>query len=566
MLRFKTLTVKVIALAVVAVSLTTGAFWLATSREIWSELQARQAEEGRLHISTLARVFAEVNGGSNLRFDGATLVAAQTPDLSRLDDLSIVDRTVAYVGGNATIFAYDGARDAFVRRITNVKKENGERAVGTVLAADHPAQAKLRRGEAYAGPADLFGRRFFTVYHPTLDAAGKVNGILYVGIGIERYHDLYWEAMTAMGGMAALVALLSSLAAGLVAARLFRPLKAIAARTEQLAQGDLDSPIQHIERADEIGAVARALNGLVATSRWARDLEAEQRDAARDESQRRAHLDGEIARFREEAGRSMADVRDRARSLGDRAAFMSDLSRQAESGVGSASSGFHDTSLHVQAVASAAEELTASIAEISVRIEAARCEVEGAAGEAQATDTGIRELAGSVQRIGDVVGLIRAIAEQTNLLALNATIEAARAGEAGRGFAVVASEVKELAGQTAKATEEIAGQIGQVQQATGVAVAAIRRMSERMGVISGTTGELAASVAAQGAATGEISRNASDNAAAAVSIGAALAAITDAARRAAGTAGEVEGAAGTVADSAKALEARIDAFLKAVAA
>ncbi|GAB6842518.1 Cache 3/Cache 2 fusion domain-containing protein [Methylorubrum rhodinum] len=566
MLRIKTLTAKVIALAVIAVSLTSGAFWLAASHEIWTELEARQAEEGRLHIATLARVFAETNGGAELRFDGRTLATAQAPDLSGLSDLSIVDRTVAYVGGNATVFAYDGTRDAFVRRITNVKKENGERAVGTVLAADHPAQAKLRRGETYAGPADLFGRRFFTVYHPTLDAAGKVNGILYVGIGIERYHDLYWGAMTSMGGIAALVALLSSVGAGLVAVRLFRPLTGIAARTERLAQGDLDSPIYHTERADEIGAVARALNGLVATSRWARDLESEQRDAAHEESRRRTHLDGEIARFRSEAGRSMADVRERARALGERAGAMSDLSRRAESGVGSASSGFHDTALHVQAVASAAEELTASIAEISVRIEAARCEVEGAAGEARATDGGIRELAGSVQRIGDVVGLIRAIAEQTNLLALNATIEAARAGEAGRGFAVVASEVKELAGQTAKATEEIAGQIGQVQQATDAAVAAIRRMSERMGVISGTTGELAASVSAQGAATGEISRNAADNAAAAVAISAALSAITEAARRAAGTAGEVEGAAGSVADSAQALEARIDTFLRAVAA
>ncbi|KQT45578.1 chemotaxis protein [Methylobacterium sp. Leaf456] len=566
MLRFKTLTVKVIALAVIAVSLTTGAFWLAASREIWSELEARQAEEGQLNIGTLARVFAEAKDGASPRFDGRTLTTVQAPDLSALSDLTIVDRTVAYVGGNATVFTFDAARDAFVRRITNVKKENGERAVGTVLTADHPAQAKLRRGEAYAGPADLFGRRFFTVYHPTLDAAGKVNGILYVGIPIERYHALYREAMTVMGAAAALVALLSSIAVGLIAARLFRPLKAIAARTERLAQGDLDSPITHTERADEIGAVARALNGLVATSRWARDLEGEQRDAARDESRRRAHLDGEITRFRAEAGRSMDEVRDRARSLAARAATMSDLSRRAESGVGSASAGFHDTALHVQAVASAAEELTASIAEISVRIEAARHEVEGAAGEARATDTGIRELAGSVQRIGDVVGLIRAIAEQTNLLALNATIEAARAGEAGRGFAVVASEVKELAGQTAKATEEIAGQIGQVQQATGIAVAAIRRMSDRMGVISGTTGELAASVSAQGAATGEISRNASDNATAAVSIGAALAAITDAARRAAGTAGDVEGAAASVAESAQGLEAKIDTFLKAVAA
>src|SRR6202035_127792 len=103
-----------------------------------------------------------------------------------------------------------------------------------------------------------------------------------------------------------------------------------------------------------------------------------------------------------------------------------------------------------------------------------------AANEANTTNQQIGGLAQAAQKIGDVVKLIQDVAGQTNLLALNATIEAARAGEAGRGFAVVASEVKSLAVQTAKATEEIAGQIAAVQASTGTAVEATRQIADRM--------------------------------------------------------------------------------------
>ena len=125
--------------------------------------------------------------------------------------------------------------------------------------------------------------------------------------------------------------------------------------------------------------------------------------------------------------------------------------------------------------------------------------------EANTTNEQMTRLTDTVQEIGDVVNLIRNIAGQTNLLALNATIEAARAGEAGRGFAVVASEVKSLAVQTAKATEQIAGQIEAVQSSTRVAVDAIRRNTERMREIDGYTSAVALSLQQQDSATDEIS-------------------------------------------------------------
>ena len=88
----------------------------------------------------------------------------------------------AYVGGNATLFVYDDATNQFVRRTTNVKKENGDRAVGTQLGPDHPGQTLLRRGVAYKGPAMLFGKSFMTAYFPVANPAGKVVGVIYVGI------------------------------------------------------------------------------------------------------------------------------------------------------------------------------------------------------------------------------------------------------------------------------------------------------------------------------------------------------------------------------------------------
>ena len=102
-------------------------------------------------------------------------------------DHAIVDRAVGYVGGNATLFVYDEASNQFVRRSTNVKKENGDRAVGTQLAPDHPGQAVLRRGEAYKGQATLFGKSFMTAYYPVANPAGKVVGVLYVGIPMAQF-------------------------------------------------------------------------------------------------------------------------------------------------------------------------------------------------------------------------------------------------------------------------------------------------------------------------------------------------------------------------------------------
>ena len=130
-----------------------------------------------------------------------------------------------------------------------------------------------------------------------------------------------------------------------------------------------------------------------------------------------------------------------------------------------------------------------------------------ATGDANGASAKVRGLAESSARIGEIVNMINAIAAQTNLLALNATIEAARAGEAGRGFAVVASEVKHLASQTAKATEEIGGQISAVQTATREAVHAMDQINGRISEMSHIAGAIAAAVEEQSASTANIAHS-----------------------------------------------------------
>lgn len=201
-------------------------------------------------------------------------------------DHRIVDRAVSYVGGNATLFVYDDISRQFVRRTTNVKKENGDRAVGTQLAPDHP-QAVLRRGEAYKGPGMLFGRRFYTAYQPVFDPAGKVIGIVYVGIATAELDGMLWQAIAAMAIAAGIAALLALAATMVLVRRVTRPSRTVAETLTVLAEGRTDVEVRRADRHDELGAIARTVNVFKNTCIERHQLEIERAGAEKQATERR---------------------------------------------------------------------------------------------------------------------------------------------------------------------------------------------------------------------------------------------------------------------------------------
>jgi len=218
-------------------------------------------------------------------------------------------------------------------------------------------------------------------------------------------------------------------------------------------------------------------------------------------------LNRAIEQFENNVHEPLAAVDEGARGVAAEASQLTTVSSSARQQVGAAETVSRDSNTSVQTVASATEELSSSIQEISKQITGASRIASEAAGGTEKSSQQVASLAGAAQKIGDVVGLIQAIAEQTNLLALNATIEAARAGEAGKGFAVVASEVKTLAEQTAKATEDISQQVGEIQSSTDTAVASIQSIADVVKELDEMTSSIAAAVEEQGAATQEISHS-----------------------------------------------------------
>jgi methyl-accepting chemotaxis protein len=220
-----------------------------------------------------------------------------------------------------------------------------------------------------------------------------------------------------------------------------------------------------------------------------------------------------------------------------------------------------EASSNVQSVASATEELGSSVNEISRQVQESSRIAGEAVRQAEATDARIAQLSQAASRIGDVVKLITAIAEQTNLLALNATIEAARAGEAGRGFAVVASEVKALASQTAKATEDISTQISSMQSATRESVAAIKEIGTTISRISEIAATVAAAVEEQGGATQEIAKNVQRAARGTAEVASNIVEVNRGAAETGSASGEVLAAAGSLAGESTRLKDEIENFL-----
>ena len=345
-----------------------------------------------------------------------------------------------------------------------------------------------------------------------------------------------------------------------------RPLSQTTRCTQQLAAGDLDTKIFFVNREDEVGDIARALQVFQGNLFETEQMRQEEQRKARSDNARREQYDRLFRDFESTVSlvvstvsHSAEDMRQYAKALNTHA---SDTSQRATI----VAEGADQAATNVATVAAATEELTASIHEITRQVADSAQIAHAAMNEARLADKAVSSLSDAANKIGEVVQMISEIAEQTNLLALNATIEAARAGEAGKGFAVVASEVKNLASQTAGATEEITGQITTMQHVVREAVQAIQGMSRTIEQINTGASAIAAAVEEQGAATSEIARNVQEASTSAKNVSANIGTVSDAANKTGDVASSVLNAASSLAEESARLQSEVETFIQGMRA
>lgn len=449
-----------------------------------------------------------------------------------------VEKVTPFVQGAGSIFAHR-ARELFVTtRVDAAIDENAsiQRQLDAAVAAlvrdtDASTQASA---EALIGNLDLSGWALLIVSTLSLLAA--------VGIGF-----FY------------------------VRRQLVRRLIAIGTAMRQLASGDIDIAVPSVSHQgeageDEIGDMARSLQVFRVSEIERRGLSEREHLEQKTQRERGSHIEQIIADFRTTVTNVIGSVTDNVSLMEETARNLSTIARDADRQARDVLLSSEATSTNVRSVAGAADQLGASIHGINEKTKKAHAIARHATDTARSTDQLVARLSGSATRIGDVVKLIQAIAAQTNLLALNATIEAARAGDAGRGFAVVAAEVKALATQTAKATEEIAEQIGSIQDLTKHTVAAIQSIDGVMGDISGLTAAIASAVEEQTNSTQMIAQNVQQAAAGAKELASKMIVVTETIYGTNRSAAAVHETSQAFSAQAGTLEIAVETFLERVTA
>ncbi|MDH0760149.1 methyl-accepting chemotaxis protein [Pseudomonas juntendi] len=459
-----------------------------------------------------------LHAGETVQVAGQATPALYLGDHLLNNDFQQVDEFQQMTAGIATLFVRSG--EDFVRISTNLKKQDGSRAIGTQLDRQHPAYRKLLAGQMYVGRAVLFERNYMTRYVPVSDGNGRVIAVLFVGFdytdaqntqfaNLKRFRigqtgslalqdengqwlvppanaeqPLYsataafvegpWTVVASMPmaeirevtwsvglrlAIGSLLAMVLAVAATLwLLRRKLRPLDALVRQAEALGAGDLSARLS-VTSHDEIGQLASSFNKMgEALSGMVEHI----RSASEQVSSRAKSLSGLSAGACEGMEQQSGEITSMAGAVEEFSATSMNI---ADNMAGTERMA-RDNAQQTRIGRSAMDEASRSLKQIA----------DALGGTATVMDS----LGARSQEIGGIISVITAIAEQTNLLALNAAIEAARAGEQGRGFAVVADEVRSLAARTRQATDEISGMITSIQQQTGHAITTLEQGNQLM--------------------------------------------------------------------------------------
>lgn len=440
-------------------------------------------------------------------------------------------------------------------------------------------QSDLRDGSFDSAGIEAIGSEFEQKRSSAQDLAdtfaGRVKGLS------ESISSLIWSLLTVWGSLVLALCATALYTQYYFHRQVGKVLEEQSDQLTRLAKGERDFEIAGEGRTDEIGVIANAMHIFRRAADRLERLSAERAAEAQAELEAQVQLQRDQEDARAERERTLRDLADRFEStVGDvvgnvasassqlqsTATSMASSAQQASDRTNDVATSMEEANAGATAAAAASDEFAMSIGEISRQAASSAEMARKATQSANEADATISALSASAEQVGQVVELIQTIAQRTNLLALNASIEAARGGEAGRGFAVVASEVKELAMQTSRATEQVADQIRAMQDTTGASVKALKSIANEVTQLESTAVSIATAVDQQSVAGNDLARSIDLAARGTEQVSGHIKEVRELSTSTGTAANQVLSSATALEQQASTLRAQVDSFLSSVRA